>query len=419
MKSLICKAAITGLMIYSIFFTATYSQELTQTFRGRVIDAYTELALPGAAVVILGSDPLKGTATDANGDFRFEGLPLGRINVQVSMIGYQPAVLNNLLLRSGRELVMEITLEEQVYLISDVTARPDARKDQPINEMAVVSARSFTIDETERYAGSLGDPSRMAANFAGVSSVSDQRNDIIIRGNSPLGLLWRLEGIEIPNPNHFVSIGTTGGPISMLNINHLTNSDFYTGAFPAEYGNALAGAFDIRMRNGNNQKHEFMGQVGFNGFELGAEGPFSENSQASYMANFRYSTMEVLHAAGMSFGTGSAIPQYKDLSLKVNIPLNRGRLSIFGLGGNNSIAMLASKEDDSQYGFSGLDLYNSNRMGVLGFNHVYYINDDVRFTNTLAVSGIESAADIYDLSLNPDKEKIKEILGEVKSKILI
>ena len=145
----------------------------------------------------------------------------------------------------------------------------------------MVSARSFTIDETERYAGSLGDPSRMAANYAGVTSVSDQRNDIVIRGNSPLGLLWRLEGVEIPNPNHFGSIGTTGGPISMLNINHLTNSDFYTGAFPAEYGNAMAGAFDIRMRNGNNQNNEFMGQVGFNGFELGAEGPFSDNSQAS------------------------------------------------------------------------------------------------------------------------------------------
>jgi hypothetical protein len=254
----------------------------------------------------------------------------------------------------------------------------------------------------------------MAANFAGVTSVTDQRNDIVIRGNSPLGLLWRLEGVDIPNPNHFGSIGTTGGPISMLNINHLTNSDFYTGAFPAEFGNAMAGAFDIKMRNGNNQRHEFMGQIGFNGFELGAEGPFSENSQASYMANFRYSTLEVLHAAGMSFGTGSAIPEYKDLSFKVNIPLDRGRISVFGLGGNNGIAMLASKDDDAQYGFSGLDIYNSNRMGVLGMNHVYYINDDARFINTLAVSGIESSADIFDLSFDPDREKIKETLGEVK-----
>ena len=390
------------------------AEELTQTFRGKVIDAYTELPLPGATVLILGTFPLIGTSADTDGGFRIDGLPLGRIDVKVSMMGYQSVILNNLLLRSGRELVLEIPLTEQVYTIDEVVVRPDIRKDQPMNEMAVVSARSFTIDETERYAGSLGDPSRMAANFAGVTSVSDQRNDIVIRGNSPLGLLWRLEGVEIPNPNHFGSIGTTGGPISMLNINHLTNSDFYTGAFPAEYGNALAGAFDIRMRNGNNQKHEFMGQMGFNGFELGAEGPFSSNSQASYMANFRYSTMEVLHALGMDFGTGTAIPQYRDLSFKVNVPLNHGRLSVFGLGGDNSIAMLANQDDESQYGFSGMDLYNSNRMGVLGVNHVYYINNDVRFTNTLAITGIESTADIYDLSFDPDNQRIKEALGEVK-----
>ncbi len=412
--SFLTKFISTILIIIFLAFSPTEAQELTQTFRGRVIDAYTELPLPGATVLILGSDPLIGTSTGINGDFRIDGLPLGRIHVQVSMMGYQPAVLNNLLLRSGRELVMEVSLTEQVIVMEEVVVRPDIRKDQSTNEMAVVSARSFTIDETERYAGSLGDPSRMAANFAGVTSVSDQRNDIVIRGNSPLGLLWRLEGVEIPNPNHFGSIGTTGGPISMLNINHLTNSDFYTGAFPAEYGNALAGAFDIRMRNGNNQQHEFLGQMGFNGFELGAEGPFSSNSQASYMANFRYSTMEVLHAMGMDFGTGTAVPKYKDLSFKVNVPLKRGRLSVFGLGGDNSIAMLANQDDESQYGFSGLDLYNSNKMGVLGVNHVYYINDDVRFTNTLAVSGIESTADIYDLSFDPDNQRIKESLGEVR-----
>ncbi len=402
------------LVITTLLIMHVNGQDITQTLRGRVLDGFTELPLPGATVVVTDTDPLRGTATDVDGNFRIEDLALGRISIRVSMVGYQPSVVNNLLLRSGRELVVDIRLEEQVYTMEDVVVRPDIRKDRAINEMAVVSARSFTIDETERYAGSLGDPSRMASNFAGVTSVTDQRNDIVIRGNSPLGLLWRLEGVEIPNPNHFGSIGSTGGPISMLNINHLTNSDFYTGAFPAEYGNALAGAFDIRMRNGNNQKHEFMGQVGFNGFELGAEGPFSENSQSSYMANFRYSTLEILHAAGMSFGTGSAVPEYKDLSFKVNVPLERGRISVFGLGGNNGIAMLASQDDDSQYGFTGLDLYNSNKMGVMGLNHIYYINDNARFTNTLAVSGIESTADIYDLSFDPDNEKIKETLGEVK-----
>lgn len=398
--------------------STSQSQELTQTLRGRVLDAYTEQPLPGVTIIILGSDPLKGTSTDADGFFRVDNLPLGRIGVKASFIGYKPEVLTNLLLISGRELVIDVRLEEQVFSLEDVVIRPDPRKDQPSNEMAAVSARSFTIDETERYAGSLGDPSRMATNFAGVTSVSDQRNDIIIRGNSPLGLLWRLEGVEIPNPNHFGSLGSTGGPISMLNNNLLANSDFYTSAFPAEYGNALSGAFDLRMRNGNNQSNEFMGQVGFNGFELGAEGPLPGKNKASYLINFRYSTLELLHALGMSFGTGAAIPKYKDLSLKLNIPLDKGRISMFALGGDNRIAMLDSEGDDAQYGFSGTDLYYHNKMGVAGLSYVRYITDDARFTGTFALSGIEGSAEIFDLDEGLPQKVIDENMYEIKYTLL-
>jgi hypothetical protein len=400
------------IFLFSLIAFAARAQELKQTFRGRVIDSYSELPLPGATIVLSGSDPLIGTSSDIDGAFRIEGVPVGRIDVKVSMIGYQQVVLNNLLVTSARELVLEIRLEEQVYMMDDLVVRPEIRKDKATNEMAMVSARSFTIEETERYAGSLGDPSRMAANFAGVSSVSDQRNDIIIRGNSPLGLLWRLEGVDIPNPNHFGSMGSTGGPISMLNNNLLTNSDFYTSAFPAEYGNAMAGAFDLKMRNGNNQQHEFMGQIGFNGFELGAEGPFG--GQASFLVNFRYSTLDVLHAMGMNFGTGAAIPKYKDISFKLNFPFKRGRLSVFGLGGDNNIAMLDSKADDAQYGFSGTDLYYKNQMGVTGVNHVFYLKNDARITNTFAISGIKGNTDIYELGDHLSQQTIIEDMHEVK-----
>lgn len=388
--------------------------QYTQTLRGVVIDALTEMPLPGATVIILGSDPLVGVTTDINGGFRFEEMPIGRVDIGVTMIGYKPAAIHNLLLSTGREMVVEIKLEEQVYQLEDVVIRPEQRKDQPMNEMALVSARSFTIEETERYAGSLGDPSRMASNFAGVSSPSDQRNDIVIRGNSPLGLLWRIDGIEVPNPNHFGSMGSTGGPISMLNNNLLTNSDFYTGAFPAEFGNALAGAFDLRMRNGNNEKREYLGQVGFNGFELGAEGPISRKTKSSYLVNFRYSTLDVLKSLGMSFGTGAAVPEYHDLSFKLNFPLKKGRLSVFGIGGSSYIEMLDSEGDDAQYGFSGTDLYFGARMGVIGITHVHYITNDARLTTTIAASGLENSTDIFDLGVDPDTESIIERDYEVK-----
>ncbi len=189
--------------------------------------------------------------------------------------------------------------------------------------MATVSARSFTVEEAMRYSGSLQDPSRMAQNFAGVSNASDDRNDIVIRGNSPTGVLWRMEGIDIPSPNHFSAFGTTGGPVTMLNINNLSNSDFLTSAFPADYGNALSGVFDLRLRNGNKNRYEFTGQIGFNGFELGAEGPLKIGNGGSFLINYRYSTLQVFNALGLEFGTGTAIPQYQDLTFKVDIPTKK------------------------------------------------------------------------------------------------
>lgn len=392
--------------------------ELTQTVRGTVKDAVTQMPLPGATVYFPDTEPVTGTITDANGVFRFEKVPIGRINLRVSYIGYNPVQLLNLVLSTGKELVLEIGLEESVMQLEGVEIRAEMRKDQPINEMALVSARSFTIEETERYAGSLGDPSRMAANFAGVSSASDQRNDIIIRGNSPMGLLWRLEGVEIPNPNHFGSMGSTGGPVSILNNNVLTNSDFYTGAFPAEFGNALAGAFDLRMRNGNNEKHEFMGQVGFNGFEAGAEGPISRKTGASYLLNFRYSTLELVSKLGGGFGTGMAVPQYKDLSFKVNVPTEKlGRFTLFGIAGTSYIEMLDSKGDSAAYGFAGTDLYFGADMGVTGLTHTYFLTPESRITSNISVSGIRNDTEMSFLIDSLDFPNIIETDSEVRLSI--
>ncbi|MBN2682283.1 MAG: carboxypeptidase-like regulatory domain-containing protein, partial [Bacteroidales bacterium] len=261
-------------------FAALSQQNYSQTIRGKVVDKHSQNPLPGAQIVLLNSEPLKGTVSDGNGDFIIKEVAVGRHNLQVSFLGYCTIKLNNVSLSSGKELILNIELEEQVITTETVEIKANRRKDETINKMAVVSARSFSVEETERFAGSLGDPSRMVANYAGVMSVSDSRNDIVIRGNSPAGLLWRLEEIEIPNPNHFGAAGTTGGPVSMLNNNLLTNSDFFTGAFPAEYGNAMSGVFDLKMRAGNNQQSEYLGQIGFNGFELGAEGPFKKGNQS-------------------------------------------------------------------------------------------------------------------------------------------
>ncbi len=378
----------------------------TQVIRGTIVDEVTGYPLPGANVILLESDPPFGTTTDLDGRFALQNVPLGRQSIEIRYVGYETKLIPNLLLTIAKEIVLEIKLTERVMEFEEVTVKAYSRKDKSINDMAMISARSFSIEETERFAGSLGDPARMVANYAGVITQNDSRNDIIIRGNSPSGLLWRLEDIEIPNPNHFGAMGTTGGPVSMLNNNLLTNSDFLTGAFPAEYGNALAGAFDLNMRSGNNQVREYTGQIGFNGFELGAEGPFSmkkSGPKASYLGNFRYSTLDVLHKLGIDIGTGAAIPEYKDLTFLIDIPGTKlGRFKIIGLYGDSYISLGREKEDtaNNQYTARGTATDFGSELGVIGLSHLYYINENSRFKTTLSYQTTSSTAVIDSIQNN-------------------
>lgn len=389
----------TMLILWSMFWPIVSLAQYTQTIRGEVIDMYSEQPLPGANILLLGEG--KGTITDIDGKFRLEHVPVGRQNLQVSFIGYNTIVLNNLNVSSGKELVLNLKMEEKVETTEAVvvTAR---KKTETVNEMAMVSSRSFTIEETERFAGALGDPSRMVANYAGVLSVSDERNDIIIRGNSPAGLLWRIDGVEVPNPNHFASFGSTGGPVSMLNNNLLTNSDFYTGAFPAEYGNALSGAFDLHLRNGNNQQREHVFQVGFNGFELGTEGPFVKGRQSSYLVNYRYSTLELMSELGFDFGTGTAIPEYQDLSFKLNFLTDKGRLSVFGIGGLSAIHFAADEGTNDSYGTAGTDLDYITGSGVMAASYLHFFNDKTRLFLSFSSQARKEAVDIDSMSYRLD-----------------
>ncbi|OFX23500.1 MAG: hypothetical protein A2033_16105 [Bacteroidetes bacterium GWA2_31_9] len=373
------------------------SQNFTQVIKGRVIDQQTQNPLPGVAVIVKGTDPVQGASTDMDGYFKIEKVKIGRVSLIVSYLGYHTQYVDNISLSSGKELILNIKMEEEVNQINEVVVSAEKDKSETINTMATISARTFSVEESQRYAGARNDVSRMAANYAGVNTANDAVNDIVIRGNSPNGLLWRLEGVDIPNPNHFGTMGATGGPVSMLNNNLLSNSDFMTGAFPAEYGNALSGVFDLKMRSGNYEKHEFLAQVGLNGFEFGAEGPISLKSRSSYLINYRYSTLGAMAALGIDFGTGTAIPKYQDLSFKFNYPTKKfGNFSIFGLGGISAISFINStkdttNEEQSMYGDNRYDIYSKNIMGVAGLTHTYIINEKTYTKLILAGSGIENS----------------------------
>jgi hypothetical protein len=373
-------------ILFILINTGLYSQDLTQTVRGKVVDSQTEAPLVGAVITIKNSNPLLGARTDIEGNFKIEKVPIGRRTIEASHIGYLPYSRENIFVTSNRETDLIVKLEESVISLNEVLITHKLKKDQSINQNAPVSARTFSIEETERYSGSIGDPARMASNFAGISALADQRNDIVIRGNSPLGLLWRLDGIDIPNPNHFASFGASGGPISILNNNLLTNSDFFTSAFPAEYGNALSGVFDLKMRSGSTQKYEFVTQIGMNGFELGAEGPIIKNN-SSFLINYRYSTLAVVDAMGFKVGI-DAIPFFQDASFKITSGKTKlGNFSLIGIGGYSYVNEFDSRRDTSQLNNGkGEDFTFGSGMGSVGLIHKLLINNKLNIENIISVS---------------------------------
>lgn len=384
------------------------AQPLVQTVRGTVIDKQSQSPLPGAIVQIVGTASVMATTTGAQGEFRIENVPIGRRQIKVQAVTYKEKYMT-LILVSGKESVTVLELEENVIQGEEVVVTAGQDKTQTNNKMSTVSARIFSAEEAARYAGSRNDPARMAANYAGVSGANDSRNDIIIRGNSPIGILWRLNGLDIPNPNHFGNSGSTGGPISILNNNTLGNSDFMTGAFPADYGNATSGVFDLRMRQGNEEKHEFVAQVGFNGFELGAEGPYNrKKNNASYMINYRYSTLSVFKALNIDFGTGDAIPQYQDLSFKTDLSTRgAGKFSLWGVGGLSYVALLESDKKPGQdlYGYSARDTYFRSNVGAGGLSHTLLLKHNAYLKTNVGISGQYNhiIADRIDTSFDTPK----------------
>lgn len=377
----------------------TTTAQITQSIRGTVMDKESQFGIPGAIVRIVSDSSLKIQAnTDVNGNFRLEKVPLGRYVIRVSFIGYQDRLIQNVIVDAGKETILNIEMEESVTKLTEVEIT-GTKKDEANNEMGLVSVKVFDIEQTNRYAGSRGDPGRMATNFAGVGGSDDSRNDITIRGNSPMGLLWRIEGVDVPNPNHFAVAGTAGGAISILNNKVFGTSDFYMGAFPAEYGNANAGVFDIKIRNGNNEKHEMSAQLGLMGTELFFEGPLSKKSGSTYLLAYRYSTFVIFNALNIDLGT-TATPKYQDLSFKLNFPGKKNNnFSIFAVGGYSDIDIKLSDKDTSEvevYGDNNRDQYFTTGMGLVGLSYSKSFNEKTYFKAVLSYYKSYSGA-IHDI----------------------
>lgn len=379
------------------------SSRLTQTVRGVVIDKTSEKPLAGVTIQVTSVTPVISAATDEAGRYVLAAVPLGRQQFSYGSAGYQPAVIPEVLVTAGKEVVLDIALEQKLVTLNTLTVTaPVTRKGAAANEFAAGSARSFSLEEVTRYAGGRNDPSKLVSNYAGVAANSDARNDIVVRGNSPTGVLWRIEGSPSPNPNHFSALGTTGGPVSALNTNALKTSDFLTGAFSAEYGNAVAAVFDINLRSGNSSKHEQTLQLNaFSGLEATIEGPLNhKNNGAAYLASYRYSFAQIANSVGLNIGT-KATPKYQDWVFNVTTGKSAaGKFSFFGMGGWSNIDLLGSKVDSTDfYGQADQDGYDKSNFSIFGVKHTLDIGNR---TYLRTVVSYAHSVDAYDEYRYPD-----------------
>lgn len=359
----------------------TFAQDNTQNIRGIVVDKFSQSAIIGATIQVVNNGVSKGAASDDKGQYVIAKLSPGRYEMKVTYMGYKEVNIPNIVISSGKEVIMDISMEEDLRQLNQVLIK-SMNKANTVNNLATISARTFSMEEVNRYAGGRSDPARLAANFAGVSAPDDSRNDIVIRGNSPVGVLWRIDGMNVTNPNHFASVGTTGGAVSALNTNFLKNSDFFTSAWPAQYGNALSGVFDLGFRNGNAQKRETTIQAGvITGMEATTEGPISRKNGSSYLVGYRYALAGVAQAVGVDIGT-TATPSYQDLSFKLNGGNTKwGKFSTFGIIASSSISISGGSSGSLYGGKDGNDLSSNIRIvGVNNFKQLTknsYINNSV------------------------------------------
>jgi hypothetical protein len=374
--------------LFTILFFITqlsFAQNNKQNIRGVVIDKLSQTMLPGATVQIISKTDNKGAVTDGNGNYILTNVSPNRYEIKVSFIGYKEVIIPNVIITSGKETILDIELEENVTNLNEIVINGN-HKEKTINNLTSISARTFSTEEVNRYSGGRSDVARLAANFAGVSAPDDSRNDIVIRGNSPVGVLWRINGMNVTNPNHFASVGTTGGAVSALNTNLLKSSDFLTSAFPAEYGNATAGVFDLGFRNGNTQKRETTLQAGLiTGLEATTEGPLNKANGASYIIGYRYALAGIAQTMGINIGT-TAMPSYQDLSFNINSGNTKyGRFTLFGILATSSINIKGGNTS-SMYGGEGGGHDLSSKIGIIGLNHFKQLNNRSYFSSTIGIN---------------------------------
>ena len=398
------KTTIINLLSTAILLCGTMSVQ-AETLRGTVKDAVTGEALIGATVKIAELENAAAVA-DMDGNFTIKISKGGRYTIETNYIGYEPSVMKEILVSGPKEVVLEIALRENSTELKEVVVKPRVNKEATVNPNVLTGGVMLSMEEASRFAGGYNDPARLVMSFAGVSGDSGG-SGLSIHGNAPERMQYRIEGVEVFTPNHYNDMWNAGyGLVSGLNSNVIANSDFFTSTFNANYNNALSGVFDVKMRAGNNSKHENILQIGTVSEELTLEGPISRKNNSSYIINYRYGFTSLVDKLGLVDTEGSHM-DFQDFSIKLNFPTKRaGTFSIFGLGlfDKNHDDPLKLEDVHSVYDASD---NNSKLTQILaGVSHKIYFGNKWTWRTTVAHNSQHLKSDMYYYGFVRDENNV-------------
>ncbi len=383
------------------------AQSITQTVKGTVTDQDSKQTVPFATIKLYNQDTTFISETDLDGVYSILNVPVGRYALRGSFFGYAPSEVD-VMVTSAKVSIGDIVLSQNLQDLEEVKISVKVDRHDAQNNMAATSAKTLFVEEANRYAGAFDDPARLVSSFAGITGAGVAENAISIRGNNPKSVLWRIEGVEVFNPNHFADLNSFGGGgISALSSHVLANSDFFSGAFPAEYTNSMSGVFDIKMRKGNAEDHEHTFKFGLIGVDFASEGPLSRKKKSSYVFNYRYSTLGLVTMFMPAEARGT---NYQDLSFKLNFPTEKyGTISVWGLSLLDKSGGPPDKDcTEWFYDYEREDQKGKQFMGAIGASHLMCLNDSTYLSTTLSSSatGLDWKSDLmnYDFSLSPQNK---------------
>lgn len=364
------------LLILTIFcYFPLSAQQSSSIIKGRIFNAKNNEPVEFATIVI--QNTVIGTNSDVEGNFMLKQVEPGFYQLKISAIGFKTYISETFRVTKAAGATINIPLEEDEIRLEEVTVRPSFF---PKRDESPTSLRTIGIDEIEKNPGGNRDITKVIQSFPGVSSAASFRNDVIVRGGGPSENKFYLDGVEIPNLNHFATQGASGGPVGIINVDFVREVNFYSGAFPAAFGNSMSSVLDFTQKIANTERPKFRTTIGASDFAFSSEGPISPKT--SYLASVRRSYLQLLFSAlKLPF-----LPTYNDMQFKIKTKINdKTELSLIGLGAldNSKLNLKANETEEQRYILSYLPVnkqwnytlglvlkhYNTNGYNTLVLSH--------------------------------------------------